>query len=124
MGNETREFTEGCKVRLTGLQNQPDLNGCAGRIVKENFRPSTHAVLLDNGKTVAVREEMLEFATKQRFSKKKKSNQLKKSDYVMEVTGTKVSDPDNIQYTPSGQRDHDDDEDGRGMRGGVDCQQM
>merc|ERR1712026_640104 len=27
--NETREFVEGCKVRLTGLQNQPDLNGCA-----------------------------------------------------------------------------------------------
>jgi len=63
--NETREFTEGCQVRLTGIQNQPDLNGCSGRIVKGNFPPNIHVVALDNGKTFAVPEEKLDFATKQ-----------------------------------------------------------
>jgi len=120
--NETREFTEGSKVRLTGLQNQPDLNGLGGRIVKENFRPETHAVLLENGKTVAVREEMLEFATKQKTKKKKKAQKPKKDEYCQIVTGVKVDDPDNIQYTENG---HDDEEhEGHRHGGGVDCQQM
>merc|ERR1719373_1346923 len=107
--NETREFTEGSKVRLTGLQNQPDLNGCGGRIVKENFRPGTHAVLLDNGKTVAVREEMLEFSEKQKVSRRRRQSLApRKDDYTQTVTGTKVDDPDNIRYTDGGGMEDDE----------------
>jgi len=125
--NETREFHEGAKVRLTGLLNKPDLNGCGGRIVQENFRPDTHAVLLDNGKTVAVREEMLEFSTKQKVSRKKKQNTPKKSEYCQTFTGVKVDDPDNIKYTETGGHSELDDDERGGMGGrggGVDCQQM
>lgn len=116
--NETREFKDGSRIRLTGLQNKPDLNGCEGVIIQENFRPGQFAVQLDNGKTVAVREELMEFSTKQKTSKKKKQGP-KKGQYVEEVYGETVSDPDNIQHTDN---DDDDDDEGHQMGGG--CRQM
>jgi len=118
--NETREFKDGSRIRLIGLLNKPDLNGCEGVVIQENFRPGQFAVQLDNGKTVAVREELMEFITKQKTSKKKKSGP-KKGQFVEEVFGEKVSDPDNIQHTDM---DMDDDEEGGHMGQGGGCRQM
>lgn len=123
--NETREFEVGSKIRLVGLQNKPDLNGKEGIIIQEDIqgRPGQYAVRLSTGQTVAVRDELLEFATKQKQSKKKKGP--KKNQYVEDISGDKVEDPENINHTPYKEGTmYDEDEERNSEEEGVRCRQM
>lgn len=62
--NDTREIEQGTRVRLTGLNNRPDLNETPGIVIQANIKPGSnivqHAVQLESGPTVSVREELLE----------------------------------------------------------------
>jgi len=57
--NDTREIEEGVRVKLTGLNNRPDLNGACGTVVQANIKQGAHAIQLESGQVVSVPEKLL-----------------------------------------------------------------
>lgn len=119
--NDTRQIAKGMQVRLIGLTNRPDLNGVPGIVIEANIKAGNHAVQLETGQTVSVREELLEITEAMEEEIMAESPQA--NAYVEPVTGT-VVDLDKVQHTPSqyGASAHDEDSDEE--REGVSCRQM
>lgn len=119
--NDTREITTGSKVKLIGLTNRPDLNGTDGVVLEANIRPGAHAVQLETGQTVSVRQELLELT--EEFENSKVAETPKPDDMIDEVTG-EVVDLEKEKHTSSGVGHHAHDEDSDEEGGPVSCRQM
>lgn len=119
--NDTRQIAKGMQVRLIGLTNRPDLNGVPGIVIEANIKAGNHAVQLETGQTVSVREELLEIT--EAMEEEIMAESPAANAYVEPVTGT-VVDLDKVQHTPSqyGASAHDEDSDEE--REGVSCRQM
>jgi len=123
--NKPYTFKVGMKVKLTGLQNNTDLNGTRGVIMELDVKPGAHAVSLSNGKVVSILSHYLEpIETKNKKNKKRKSvqgNKPRKDDHVVELEG-EVIDMDKEVHTSAGIHQHDDDDERE--QEGVGCRQM
>jgi len=126
MGNsrkeEEKEIIVGTQVRLTGLQNRPDLNGVEGIVIQANFRPGQYAVQLVTDQTVAVRAELLEILTDSNDDEEEGPVQPKEDDYIEEVVGETVEDMERVRHTPAEFGSIHDDDDME--EEGVGCRQM
>lgn len=118
--NDTREIKAGMNVKLVGLTNRPDLNGVPGMVIEANIKPQCHAVQLETGQTVSVREGLLEITDA--LEEQMDVCSPKPQDYVEEVSG-EVVDLDKVQHTAA-QYGHAHDEDSDEERENVSCRQM
>jgi len=121
---EAVSFKVGMKVRLTGLQNNTDLNGTRGVIMELDVKPGAHAVSLSNGKVVSILSTYLEPIEPKNKKKKRKSvagNKPGKNDHVVDLEG-EVIDMDKEEHTSAGIHQHEDDDEGD--HEGVGCRQM